>query len=381
VFVPTFRDDALEQLAILDAMRAGDVEPTHVVQNALDVLAQLVVAIVASEQPEWTSAELFDFVRRAYPYHALTRGAFDEVLGMLSGKYPSDVAAELEPRVHWDRVSDLLTPTRSARMVATISGGTIPDRGLYTVNLPDKTRLGELDEEFVHESRVGDAFQLGSSTWRIRSIEHDRVVVVPAPGAPARMPFWHGEFMARSSHLTPRLGALRRELADASTLAEAGAIAAKYGADESTATSLVTYVHAQRAATRTVPDDRTIVVEHFRDDTGSVRIVLHAPFGGRVNAPWGMALDQRARDALAELAGGERPSAFEVQVLTTDDGIMLRLPPLAGDPPLDVVRDLSVQEAERRVLEEVGGSALFGARFRMNAARGDHLPPPNPRSR
>ncbi|MEO5818842.1 MAG: DEAD/DEAH box helicase, partial [Gemmatimonadaceae bacterium] len=167
VFVPTFRDDAMEQFAIVEAMQAGDVEPTRVVQNALDVLAQIIVAIVASE-PEWTATGLYDFIRRAYPYHALTRAAFDETLAMLAGKYPSDVAAELEARISWDRVSDMLTPARASRMVATISGGTIPDRGLYTVNLADKTRLGELDEEFVHESRVGDAFQLGSSTWRIR---------------------------------------------------------------------------------------------------------------------------------------------------------------------------------------------------------------------
>src|SRR5690349_13901837 len=225
LFVPTFRDDALEQLAILDAMRSGDVEPTRVVQNALDVLAQLIVAIVASEE-EWTATDLYDFVRRAYPYHTLTRAAFDETLAMLAGKYPSDVAAELDARVHWDRISDALSPARASRMVATISGGTIPDRGLYTVNLPDKTRLGELDEEFVHESRVGDAFQLGSSTWRIRSIEHDRVVVVPAPGAPARMPFWHGEFMARSLHLAPRVGELRRRLDAAVRLTDLDAIAA-----------------------------------------------------------------------------------------------------------------------------------------------------------
>ena len=371
VFVPTFRDDAMEQLAILDAMRAGDVEPTQVVQNALDVLAQLIVAIVASEQPEWTSAALFHFVRRAYPYHGLARAAFDEVLGMLSGKYPSDVAAELDARVHWDRVSDVLTPTRSARMVATISGGTIPDRGLYAVHLPDKTRLGELDEEFVHESRVGDAFQLGSSTWRIRSIEHDRVVVVPAPGAPARMPFWHGEFMARSKHLTPRVGALRRELDDARTLADLASLQREHHADEATTRSLVEYVQAQRAVTRIVPDDRRLVLEHFRDEVGSVRMVLHAPFGGRVHAPWGMALGRRLRERLG----------VEVQVQTTDDGLMLRLPDLGGAPPTDVFRSLTAEDAERLVVEEVGQSSLFGARFRMNAARALLLPRGNPRRR
>ena len=371
VFVPTFRDDALEQLAILDAMRTGDVEPTRVVQNALDVLAQLVVAMVASDTPEWTSAGLFDFVRRAYPYHALTRTAFDEVLGMLAGKYPSDVATELDARIHWDRIADTLSPTRGARMVATISGGTIPDRGLYTVNLADKTRLGELDEEFVHESRVGDAFQLGSSTWRIGAIEHDRVIVVPAPGAPARMPFWHGEFMTRSSHLSSRIGALRRELDEARTVDDLAAIQRTHHADEPTTRSLVEYVQAQRASTRIVPDDTHLVLEHFRDEVGSVRMVLHAPFGGRVNAPWGMALGRRIRELLN----------IDVQVQTTDDGLMLRLPDMGAPPPVEAIRTLGSDEAERLVLEEVGQSSLFGARFRMNAARALLLPRGNPRRR
>jgi ATP-dependent Lhr-like helicase len=372
VFVPTFRDDALEQLAILDGMRAGDVEPTRVVQNALDVLAQVIVATVASEEEaEWTGAALFDFVRRAYPYHALTRAAFDETLAMLAGKYPSDAAAELDARVFWDRTTDRLTPARSARMVATISGGTIPDRGLYTVNLPDRTRLGELDEEFVHESRVGDAFQLGSSTWRIRSIEHDRVVVVPAPGAPARMPFWHGEFMARSSHLTARVGELRRALDAARTRADLRAIQERYQADEPTARSLAEYVQAQRAVAGAVPDERQLVLEHFRDEVGSVRLVLHAPFGGRVNAPWGMALGRLMRERLG----------VDVQVQTTDDGLMLRLPDTEAAPPVDVFRTLGADEAERLVLEEVGRSSLFGARFRMNAARALLLPRGNPRRR
>src|SRR5688572_19936534 len=371
VFVPTFRDDALEQLAIVEAMRAGDVEPTRVVQNALDVLAQLVVAMVASDEPEWTAAGLYDFVRRAYPFHALTRAAFDETLAMLAGKYPSDVAGELDARVHWDRMSDTLSPARGARMVATISGGTIPDRGLYTVNLPDKTRLGELDEEFVHESRVGDAFQLGSSTWRIRSIEHDRVVVIPAPGAPARMPFWHGEFMARSAHLAERVGELRRRLDAAVTLRHLDSIRTEYRADRQTVRSLAEYVQSQRAITGVVPDERHLVLEHFRDEVGSVRMVLHAPFGGRVNAPWGMALARRMRERLG----------VEVQVQTTDDGLMLRVPGMGAPPPADVFRTLGQDEAERLVIDEVGQSSLFGARFRMNAARALLLPRGNPRRR
>ena len=372
IFIPTFRDDALEQLAILEAMRSGDVEPTHVVQNSLDVLAQLIVAMVASDEPEWTANALYDFVRRAYPWHALSRSAFDETVAMLAGKYPADVAGELDARVHWDRVSDTLTPVRGARLIATISGGTIPDRGLYTVNLPDKTRLGELDEEFVHESRVGDAFQLGSSTWRIRSIEHDRVVVVPAPGAPARMPFWHGEFMARSYHLSERVGVLRRRLEAASSDADILKLEQDYHADEATVRSLVGYVQEQRAITGIVPDERQLVLEHFRDEVGGVRVVLHAPFGGRVNAPWGMALGRRMRERLG----------VDVQVQTTDDGLMLRLPDMGTETlPIDAIRSLTAAEAERLVLEEVSASSLFGARFRMNAARALLLPRGNPRRR
>ena len=383
VFVPTFRDDAMETLAIVAAMKEGDVEPTRVVQNALDVLAQVLVAAVAVDD-DWTSAGLFALVRRSYPYHRLARTAFEEVLEMLSGKYPSDVASELDARMLWDRATDRLAPARSARLVATMNAGTIPDRGLYTVNLPDRTRLGELDEEFVHETRIGDAFQLGSSTWRVQAIEHDRVIVVPAPGAPARMPFWHGEYGAHSSHLAPRIGALRRELADVRTLEQVRGMADRYGSDEETITSMTEYVQQQRAATGVVPDDRVVLVEHYRDEVGSVRVVLHAPFGGRVNAPWGMALRQRLVEGLAGARGardGREIPPHEIQVLTTDDGILLRLPDLGGAPPLDFLRDLGYAEAETRVIDEVGSSSLFGARFRMNAARALLLPRGNPRRR
>lgn len=374
VFVPTFRDDGMELLAVIGAMLNGDVEPTRVVQNALDVLSQVIVAAVAIDD-DWTSATLFDLVRGAYPYHALTRSAFDEVLAMLSGKYPSDVAAELDARLSWDRTNDSLAPARGARMVAVISGGTIPDRGLYTVNLPDRTRLGELDEEFVHETRVGDVFQLGSSTWRVNAIEHDRVIVTPAPGAPARMPFWHGEYSARSAHLSARIGELRRELDAVRTDEQMKVLAEKYHADEATTSSLVDYVHQQRVATGGVPDEKHLIVEQFRDEMDSVRVVIHAPFGGRVNAPWAMALANRVREWLAEQGRKAREGpAFELQVQTTDDGIMLRLPNLKEWLPITVLREMSATEAERRVLDEVGASSLFGARFRMNAARALLLP-------
>src|SRR4029079_8842169 len=345
-----------------------------IVQNALDVLAQVIVAAVSVED-EWTRDSLLAMVRRAYPYHRLSDAAFDEVLEMLSGKYPSDVSAELDARITWNRVNGQLSAPRSSRMMAIVSGGTIPDRGLYTVNLPDRTRIGELDEEFVHETRIGDIFQLGSSTWKVNAIEHDRVIVTPAPGAPARMPFWHGEYAARSVHLAPRVGELRRELDAVRTDEQTTALAERYQCDEATASSLVEYVHQQRAATGVVPEERVIVVEQFRDEMDSVRVVIHAPFGGRVNAPWGMALANRVRETLGK--GG----AFEIQVQATDDGIMLRLPTLRDWLPISVIRDMDSAEAERRVLEEVGASSLFGARFRMNAARALLLPRGNPRRR
>ena len=367
IFVPTFRDDAMEIAAIVSAMRAGEVEATRVVQNALDVLSQVIVAAVSVD--EWDSEKLFQLIRRAYPYHRLTIGAYEEVVAMLSGKYPSDVAGVLEPRITWDRVTGRLSGDRAARMTAVISGGTIPDRGLYTVNLPDRTRLGELDEEFVHESRVGDVFQLGSTTWRIAAIEHDRVVVNPAPGMPARMPFWHGEYGARSLELSHRVGELRRLLSESPDEAQ---LARDYSCDAPTADSLVKYVQAQKAATGIVPDDRNIVIEQFRDETGAVRIVIHAAFGGRVNAPWGMALAQRAREALKET---------DVQVQTTDDGIMLRMPDIGTVAPVSALLGMTAAEASQLVMEEVGSTSLFGARFRMNAARALLLPRGNPRRR
>ena len=362
VLVPTYRDDLVECAAVAAAMLVGEVEATTVPLNPLDVLAQSLVAMASAE--ETTADAAFTLVRQAYPYHRLSRDAFDETLAMLAGKYPSDVAAELEPRLTWDRVTGRVSGSRASRLTALISGGTIPDRGLYTVNLADRTRIGELDEEFVHESRVGDVFQLGSATWRLASIEHDRVVVTPAPGAPARMPFWHGEFMSRSVDLSRRVGQLRRALAPDGPSDDT--LRVEYRLDDASIRSLRAYIAEQRAVTDIVPDDRTLVVEHFRDEMGALRVIIHSIFGGRVNAPWGMALAQRTR----ELLGAD----VEVQVQTSDDGIMLRMPDLGSTPPLHALFDLSPADVERRVVDEVGTSALFGARFRMNAARALLLP-------
>ena len=371
VLVPTFRDDLVEILAIGEAMREGDVEPTIVPQNALDVLAQTITAMVSVD--DWRADGLYELVTRSYPYHRLTRPAFDEVVSMLAGKYPSDLAGELEARITWDRVNGTLTGSRRSRLLAVVSGGMIPDRGLYAVTLPDRTRLGELDEEFVHESRVGDVFQLGSSTWRIATIEHDRVIVHPAPGAAARMPFWHGEYGARAVGMAARVGKVRRLETSSGTKREASLLSI----DDASMRSLEHYVAEQRGATGVVPDERTIAVEYFRDDLGAWRIVVHSVFGGRVNAPWGMALAQRMREALtAGMPGAAEAGVtrIDVQVQTTDDGIMLRIPDLGGYPPIDRVMRLSPEEARRRIIEEVGTTSLFGARFRMNAARALLLP-------
>ncbi|MEO5568203.1 MAG: DEAD/DEAH box helicase, partial [Gemmatimonadaceae bacterium] len=255
VIIPTFRDDVVEAVAIVAAMRDGDVEPTTIVQNALDVLSQVVVATVSVDE-EWTRDSLLAMVRRAYPYHRLSDGAFDEVLEMLSGKYPSDISGELDARITWDKLSGRLSAPRSSRMMAVISGGTMPDRGLYSVNLPDRTRIGELDEEFVHETRIGDIFQLGSTTWKVQAIEHDRVIVLPAPGAPARMPFWHGEYMSRAAHLAQRIGALRRDAAATEDGPPLVTLAKTYQTDIAAMRSVVNFVREQRAATGIVPDEK-----------------------------------------------------------------------------------------------------------------------------
>ncbi len=372
LFLPTHLDDALETLAITSAAREGDVEPTKVPQNPLDVLAQIVVAAVAADA--WDADDLFLLVRHAYPFHRLTRAAFDEVLAMLSGKYSPELAAELAPRVLWDRSTGRLEALRGSRQTAIVSGGTIPDRGYYAVLLADRTRIGELDEEFVHESRVGDVFLLGSSTWRFSAIEHDRVIVTPAPGQPARMPFWKGEYMARSAHVTARIGTLRRTLGELDTddTAAVDALAQSLGCDATLLIALSGYMREQRAAAGVIPDDRTLLLETFRDETGAAYLVLHSPYGGRVNAPFAMALSARLR---------ARFPTVQQQVQTTDDGVLIRLADFDSDPPIDAAFALSSGEAEQSVMQEVGGSPLFGAHFRMSAGRALLLPRARPGKR
>jgi len=374
VFVPTHLSDALEMLAVVEAARAGDVEALDVPANALDVLAQVLVAMVALEARP--ADELFAAVRGAWNYRHLPRAAFDEVLAMLAGKYPAEVAAELSPRLARDRAGGLVTPLPGARLAAVLNGGTIPDRGTYKAVLADGGVLGELDEEFVFESRVGDAFRLGASTFRIAAIEHARVIVNPAPGAAARVPFWHGDYGGRPATLAARIGALTRALtrtltrtlAAASDDAARDALAGRLGADRPLVDALHGWIVRQRALAGVVPDDRTLLLEQHRDETGALRLVLHAPFGVRVTAPWALALAQRLRERLGA----------DVVPVAINEGLMLRLPDLRGDAPAASVATLAADEAERRVTDEVGATALFGARFRMNAARALVLPRSTP---
>lgn len=372
VLFPKHRGDLLQSAVVCERMRDGAIESMRYPRNPLDVLAQQIVAMV-SMQP-CTVSELAATVRRAAPYAELPDSALDAVLDMLAGRYPSDAFAELRPRIVWDRQTDTLTARPGAHRLAVTSGGTIPDRGLFGVFLVGEkaTRVGELDEEMVYESRVGDVFLLGSSSWRIEEITHDRVLVSPAPGQPAKMPFWKGDTAGRPVELGRALGQFVRELGN---LDRPGAHArtAAAGLDELACTNLLDYLDEQRAATTHLPDDHTIVVERFRDELGDWRLVIHSLFGAPVNGPWALAIAAKARERYG----------VEVQMMHTDDGIMLRLPDVTGDAATPTA-DLAViadDEVAALVTGEVGGSALFASRFRECAARALLLPRRNPGKR
>ncbi|WP_116244181.1 ATP-dependent helicase [Nocardiopsis sp. FIRDI 009] len=377
VFLPQHRGDLLASAVVAERMRAGGIEPLEMPRDPLDVLAQQIVGMVAMD--DWPVADLAALVRRAAPFADLTDPVLESVLDMLSGRYPSDEFAELRPRVVWDREADVLRARPGAQRLAVVSGGTIPDRGLYTVHLSQAppgsrapTRVGELDEEMVYESRVGDVFVLGSSSWRIDAITADRVLVSPAPGRPGRMPFWKADAAGRPAELGRAVGALARELAAAD---RAGALerAAAAGLDGWAAENLVAYVAEQRQATGQVPDDRTVVLEHFRDQVGDWRVVLHSPLGARVHAPWALAIGLRLRQEWG----------LDAQVVHGDDGIVVRLPDVERDWPV-LARELAGLVAldpdgvEALITEALTGSALFAARFRECAARALLLPRQRP---
>ncbi len=350
-------------------MRSGAIESLRVPTNPLDVLAQQIVAMTALEP--WDVDELFALVKRSAPFTLLPRSAYDATLDLLSGRYPSDEFAELRPRIVWDRVNGTLTGRPGAQRLAVTSGGTIPDRGLFGVFLvggdgPGR-RVGELDEEMVYESRVGDIFALGATSWRIEDITHDRVLVTPAPGIPGRLPFWKGDTLGRPAELGAAIGAFTRELA-ALPPKQAEARARADGLDEYAATNLVSYLHEQLEATNLLPSDTSLVVERFRDELGDWRLVVHSPYGTPVHAPWALAINARLRERYG----------VDGQAVASDDGIVIRIPDTDADPPGGDVVVFEPDEIESIVTDEVGGSSLFASRFRECAARALLLPRRDP---
>jgi ATP-dependent helicase Lhr and Lhr-like helicase len=376
VVFPKHRGDLLSCAVVAQRMHAGLIEELRYPRNPLDVLAQQIVAMVAMDA--WPVGDLAVLVRRAAPFAELPTSALEGTLDMLSGRYPSTSFAELRPRVVWDRATDQLTARPGAQHLAVTSGGTIPDRGLFGVFLAGAeraARVGELDEEMVYESRVGDVFLLGSTSWRIEEITPDRVLVSPAPGAAARMPFWKGDQPGRPVELGRAIGAKLRDIvrhgAD-----KAGADLADSGLDPWAVQNLLSYVDEQRTATRHLPDDKTVVVERFRDELGDWRLAVHCVLGAKVNGAWALAIGRRL---------GER-YGVDAQVLPSDDGIVVRLPDvvdangLDAPPGADLVA-FDPEEIAQIVEESVGTSAMFAARFRECAARSLLLPRRDPRRR
>ena len=399
VFFPKYRGDLLETAVVTARMHDGEIEETKLPRNPLDVLAQQIVAMTVREP--WHADELFETVRRAATYESLTRDAFEAVLGMLAGAYPSDDFAGLKARVVWDRETGRVEARRDARTVAITSGGTIPDRGLYPVFLVGEAgtpgrRVGELDEEMVYESRVGEIIALGATSWRVEEIRPDRVVVSPAPGVPGKIPFWHGDQLGRPIELGRALGEFVRELEVDLAHGQRGRDRARrrllehHDLDELAAQNVLGYLSEELEMAGSLPTDRRIVVERFRDELGDWRIVVLTPFGGRVHAPWALAIESRLEERLG----------LGAQTIWSDDGIAIRLPEgEVGGPWADgagetrgdgagghdgSLRDLlfpSAEEVEDLVVGRLGTSAMFAARFRENAARALLLPRRRPGSR
>jgi ATP-dependent Lhr-like helicase len=366
VIFPKYQGDLVQATVVARRMREGAIEELRMPRNPLDVLAQQIVAMTAMD--DWDVAELEQTVRRAAPFASLTRPVLEAVLDMLAGRYPSEEFAGLRSRLVWDRGTGTLHGRPGGQRLAVTNGGTIPDRGLFGVFLAGgdgrhSRRVGELDEEMVYESRVGDVFVLGASSWRIEDITADQVLVSPAPGQPGRLPFWNGDAPGRQVELGRAIGQYCRELGAADP-EEATDRLRRDGLDELAAANLIRYLTAQREATGYLPDDRTLVIERFRDELGDWRLVLHSPYGARLHAPWALAIAARLRD---------RYQGMDVQALHTDDGIVIRVPD-ADDPPPPGIAAFDPDEVEQLVTAELGGSALFASRFRECAARALLLP-------
>ncbi|MCI0159034.1 ATP-dependent helicase [Leifsonia shinshuensis] len=370
VVFPKHRADLIHSAVATERMVGGLIETLKVPANPLDILAQQTVAATALEPLD--ADEWFDAVRRSAPFATLPRSAYDATLDLLAGRYPSDEFAELRPRIVWDRDAGTLTGRPGAQRLAVTSGGTIPDRGMFGVFMVGEraSRVGELDEEMVYESRVGDVFALGSTSWRIQEITHDRVLVTPAFGEPGRLPFWKGDGLGRPAELGAAVGAFVRELGAASP-ADAELRCVEAGLDAFATANLLAFLREQKEATGHLPTDRTLVVERFRDELGDWRVVLHSPFGMQVHSPWALAVQARVRERYGIDAGA----------MAADDGIIVRIPDTESTPPGGELFVFEPAELDVLVTLEVGGSALFASRFRECAARALLLPKYNPGKR
>ncbi|MFT4259141.1 ATP-dependent helicase [Microbacterium sp.] len=370
-FFPKHRGDVLRTAIVTERMLHGQIEAIQVPRNPLDILAQQTVA--ASALGEIGVEEWFETVRRSAPFQSLPRSAYEATLDLLAGRFPSDEFAELRPRLVWDRDAGTLTGRPGAQRIAVTSGGTIPDRGLFGVFVAGETtgaRVGELDEEMVYESRVGDVFTLGTTSWRIAEITHDRVNVIPAYGQPGKVPFWHGDGIGRPFELGEALGRFSREVST-SAPEKAAQRLIDAGLDEQARTNLMAHLAEQREATGTLPTDRTLTVERGRDEVGDWRIILHSPYGMKVHAPWALAINARVRERLG----------VEGSAVASDDGIIVRVPDADAEPPGAELFVFDPDELEQLVTEEVGESALFASRFRECAARALLIPRMNPNKR
>lgn len=370
VLFPKHRADIIHSTVTAERMVSGLIEALKVPANPLDILAQQTVAALALgtlDAEEW-----FDTVRRSAPFATLPHSVYEATLDLLAGRYPSDEFAELRPRIVWDRVSGTLTGRPGAQRLAVTSGGTIPDRGLFGVYLVGEkaSRVGELDEEMVYESRVGDVFALGSTSWRIHEIGHDRVLVTPAFGEPGRLPFWKGDGIGRPAELGKAIGVFLREMSAATPLqAEQRCRAA--GLDDNASRNLQAFLHDQKQATGHIPSDSTLVVERFRDELGDWRVVLHSPFGMQVHSPWALAVQARVRERYGVDAGA----------MAADDGIIVRIPDTESTPPGAELFVIDPADLDDLVTSEVTSSALFASRFRECAARALLLPKYRPGTR
>jgi ATP-dependent Lhr-like helicase len=386
IIFPKYRADLIACAAVTRAMHEGHVESTRFLRNPLDVLAQQMVAVIAhpplrvadaalqakrlsedEEGPGLSYEALFAVVRGAAPFAELSRNVFDGVLDMLAGRYPSDEFADLRPRVTWDRNRNWITPRSGVKRIAILNGGTIPDRGMYGVFLAGErskpVRVGELDEEMVFESRVGETFILGASTWRIDEITHDRVLVTPAPGEAGKMPFWHGDRAGRPLEFGRRIGALVRELRETPRNVAIARLTTEHDLDPLAAENVLRYLADQELATVVVPDDRNVVIERVRDELGDWRVCVLTPFGSRVHAPWAMAATAKLKDSLG----------YDVETMWSEDGFVLRFPETDEAPAIESIL-MPPEEAAELVMRQLGSTALFAAKFRESAARALLLP-------